>query len=485
MGLEQRQIQSQKLILTPQLRQYLRLLQQPLLELKQAVEQELAENPVLEEISLSGQDEVSLSDLTKEDAPAAEPLRELDFQNKLAAMDRIDEEFKETPYSGYDASEDDEDSLKKKNYQESIIQKSTTLTDYLIWQLHFLDLSEEDNRIAEEIVGNIDEDGYLKVTVEELAQAARQGLPDQAAAIEKVLALIQTLDPPGVGARDLREALLIQISKSEKASSLARKIVEEHFALLEKKHFQEIARKLGVSEDSIKSAFHEIARLEPKPGRIFYSNEPITVVPDASVFPDEDNPGRYKIEIHQESVPRLKISASYRAMLKDKKVDAQTRAFLKSKIDSALWLIQAVAQRKSTLRSITEEIVKAQYEFFDKGFSHLNPLRLKDISERIGIHESTVSRAIAGKYLETPQGTIPYRSFFSNKMETDDGSLESQKSVAERIRQLITDEDKKKPLSDEKIVKILSSEGIKIARRTVAKYRDLLKILPTHLRKER
>ena len=481
MGLEQRQIQSQKLILTPQLRQYLRLLQQPLLELKQAVEQELAENPVLEEISLSGPDEVSLSDISKDEAPAAEPLRELDFQNKLAALDRIDEEFKETPYSGYDASEDDEDSLKKRNYQESIIQKATTLTDYLMWQLHFLDLNEEDTRIAEEIVGNIDEDGYLKVTVEEISKSLGQPAPS----IEKVLALIQTLDPPGVGARDLREALLIQISKSEKISSLARKIVEEHFNLLEKKHLQDIARKLGVSEDSVKIAFHEIARLEPKPGRIFYSNEPITVVPDASVFPDEDNPGHYKIEIHQESVPRLKVSPSYRAMLKDKKVDAQTRAFLKSKIDSAMWLIQAVAQRKSTLRSITEEIVKAQYEFFDRGFSHLKPLRLKDISERIGIHESTVSRAIAGKYLETPQGTIPYRSFFSNKMETDDGSLESQKSVAERIRQLITDEDKKKPLSDEKLVKILSSEGIKIARRTVAKYRDLLKILPTHLRKER
>ena len=481
MGLEQRQIQSQKLILTPQLRQYLRLLQQPLLELKQAVEQELAENPVLEEISLSGPDEVSLSDISKDEAPAAEPLRELDFQNKLAALDRIDEEFKETPYSGYDASEDDEDSLKKRNYQESIIQKTTTLTDYLMWQLHFLDLNEEDTRIAEEIVGNIDEDGYLKVTVEEVSKSLGQPAPS----IEKVLALIQTLDPPGVGARDLREALLIQISKSEKISSLARKIVEEHFNLLEKKHLQDIARKLGVSEDSVKIAFHEIARLEPKPGRIFYSNEPITVVPDASVFPDEDNPGHYKIEIHQESVPRLKVSPSYRAMLKDKKVDAQTRAFLKSKIDSAMWLIQAVAQRKSTLRSITEEIVKAQYEFFDKGFSQLKPLRLKDISERIGIHESTVSRAIAGKYLETPQGTIPYRSFFSNKMETDDGSLESQKSVAERIRQLIADEDRKKPLSDEKLVKILSSEGIKIARRTVAKYRDLLKILPTHLRKER
>ncbi len=481
MGLEQRQIQSQKLILTPQLRQYLKLLQQPLLELRQAVEQELAENPVLEEASLS-EPEVSLSEITKDEGPAPEPVRELDFQNKLAALDRIDEQFKESIYSDYGSSQDeDEESTKKRNYQESIISKSTTLTDYLLWQLHFLDLSQEETRMAEELIGNIDEDGYLKVTVEELSQSL--GAP--ADTIEKVLKLIQTMDPPGVGARDLREALLIQISKSDKASALARKIIEEYFILLEKKHFQEIARKLGVNEDAVRKCFHEVARLEPKPGRIFYSNEPVTVVPDASVFPDEDNPGQYKIEIHQESVPHLKINPSYRAMLKDKKIDPQTRAFLKGKVDSALWLIQAIAQRKSTLRSITEEIVKAQFDFFEKGFSQLKPLRLRDIAEKISIHESTVSRAMAGKYIETPQGTIPYRSFFSNKMETDDGTLESQKSVTERIKQLIAEESKKKPLSDEKIVKILTSEGIKIARRTVAKYREVLKILPTHLRKER
>lgn len=482
MGLEQRQIQSQKLILTPQLRQYLKLLQQPLLELRQAVEQELAENPVLEEVPLSESGEVPLSEITKDELPAPDPVRELDFQNKLAAMDRLDEQFKESIYSDYGSSGDDgEESAKKKNYQESIISKSPTLTDYLLWQLHFLDLDQDETRIAEELIGNIDEDGYLKVTLEELA--ASLAVPIDR--IEKVLKLIQTMDPPGVGARDLREALLIQLSKSEKAGPFARKIIEEHFTLLEKKHFHEIARKLGVSEDLVQKAFLEIARLEPKPGRIFYSNETIAVVPDASVVPDDDNPGQYKIEIHQESVPRLKINASYRAMLKDKKIDSQTRAFLKGKIDSALWLIQAIAQRKSTLRSITEEIVKAQFDFFEKGFSHLKPLRLRDIAEKISIHESTVSRAMAGKYISTPQGTIPYRSFFSNKMETDDGTLESQKSVTERIKQLIAEENKKKPLSDEKILKILTSEGIKIARRTVAKYRELLKILPTHLRKER
>lgn len=482
MGLEQRQIQSQKLILTPQLRQYLKLLQQPLLELRQAVEQELAENPVLEEDTLPAQEEASLSELGKDDGLPSEPVRELDFQNKIAELDRIDEDFKENPYSGYESSGDEnEETVKKKNYQESIISKETTLTDYLVWQLHFLDLNPEETRIAEEIIGNIDEDGYLKVTVEEL----KESLGESQAAVEKVLKLIQTFDPPGVGAKDLREALLIQISKSEKGNTLARKIIEEHFLLLEKKHFLEIAKKLGVSEDSVKKAFLEISHLEPKPGRIFYSNEPITVIPDASVFPDDDNPGQYRIEIHQESVPSLRISPSYRAMLKDKKIDVQTRAFLKAKIDSALWLIQAVAQRKSTLRAITEEIVKAQYDFFEKGFSHLKPLRLKDIAEKVSLHESTVSRAMSGKYIATPQGTIPFRSFFSNRMETDDGSLESQKSVTERIKQLIAEENKKKPLSDEKLVKILASEGIKIARRTVAKYRELLRILPTHLRKER
>lgn len=488
MSFEQRQIQSQrltqKLILSPQLRQYLKLLQLPILELKQAIEQELAENPVLEELPSSSDTDVPLSTISSEEPAATEvePARELDFQNKLEQLDRINDDFKENLSRDTLSSEDDvQDSIKRKDYQDSVITKSPTLSDYLLWQLNFLDLDETERRIGQELIGNIDEDGFLKVDLQELSQSLGTGLET----VEKVLKAIQTLDPPGVGARDLREALLIQLTKLDLQTSSAMKIVEDHFHLLEKKHLTEIAKKLAVSEETVKRAFEEITRLEPKPGRMFYAREPNTMIPDATVSVDEENPGEYKIEIHQESIPRLRISPSYRRMLKQKNLDAQTKAFLKNKTSSALALIQAIGQRKNTLRAITEELVKAQRSFFETGFSQLRPLRLKDIAVKVGIHESTVSRAVSGKYIVTPQGTIPYRSFFSSRMETENGSPESQKSLMERIKQLVSGEDSTKPLSDEKIVKILTADGVKIARRTVAKYRDLLKILPTYLRKQR
>jgi RNA polymerase sigma-54 factor len=485
MGLEQRLIQSQKLILSPQLRQYLKLLQLPILELRQAVETELEENPVLEEVPMSAKNEVSLSDVSSEDPPASKEQREeeLVFQDKIAELDRIDEEYRDTIYhEGAEPSEDEiKDSAERKNYQESIVTRATTLADYLLWQLSYLTLDESGTRIAEEIIGNVDGDGYLRAEVAEIAQE----LAVEPEAVEKVLKEVQTLDPPGVSARTLQEALLIQLAKKDLDSELPKRIVAEAFALLERKHFSEIAKHLGVSESKVTEAFQAIAHLEPKPGRVFYANEPVAIVPDATIAADEQNPDAYKIEIHQESIPHLKISRKYRDMLKDKKIDQKTRAFLRNKLNSALWLMQAIGQRKTTLRMITEELVIAQKEFFERGFSHLKPLRLKDIAEKIKIHESTVSRAIALKYVSTPQGTIPYRSFFSSKLETEGGGEESQKSIMEKIRALVTAEDKKKPLSDAKIVKLLQAEGVKIARRTVTKYRELLKILPTHLRKVR
>ncbi len=484
MALEQRLIQTQKLILSPQLRQYLRLLQLPLLELKQAIEQELAENPVLEEALPASSNEVPLSAISKEEPSRVDEERtqELNFQNKLNELNRIDQEFKETFYSDIEQSDDEtKESIKKKNYQESIISKSPTLADYLLWQMGLLDFDAKETQIAQELIGNVDEDGYLQIDLGEVSQ----NLQVPMATVEKVLKELQTLDPPGVCARNLSEALLIQLEKINPDAELAKKILQDCFTLLEKKHFSEIAKRLNVREEGVREAFNQISQLEPKPGRMFYSNAPVTMVPDATIYEDDENPGNYKTEIHQESVPRLKISPSYRRMLKDKKLDRDTKIFLKNKMNSAMWLMQAIGQRKNTLRAITEEIVKSQNEFFERGFAYLKPLRLKDIAEKVGLHESTVSRAIAGKYVVTQQGTIPYRSFFSNKMETEDGPPESQKSITEQVKKIIEREDKKKPLSDEKILVLLKAEGIKIARRTVAKYREMLKILPTHLRKER
>lgn len=483
MGLEQRLEQSQKLILSPQLRQYLKLLQLPILDLKQTVDQELAENPALEEETSLSVNEVPLSEIMGEEPAAAseEPARELEFDKKIEELDRIDDEFQGTGFIESRASDDGiEDASRKKDYQESLISTRTTLNDYLLFQLKLLNLSEKEEEIAEDLVGNVNEDGYLAIDILELAQK----LGTSAEAVGKVLKELQALDPPGVCARSLQECLLIQLSRFDHAGSLAAKIIQDHFPLLEKKCFAEIAKKMGVSKEDVREARHQIACLEPKPGRIFYAATPISVIPDATVSPDENSPDGYRIEIHDESLPRLRISPSYRKMLRDKNLDARTRHFLRDKINSALWLIQGLAQRKSTLRLITEELVSAQKVFFEKGYAYLRPLRMKDIAQKVRIHESTVSRAIAGKYVATPQGTVPYRSFFSARMETENGGEESQKSIRERIKSLIESEDKARPLNDTTIQKLLQAEGIKIARRTVAKYRELQKILPAHLRHE-
>ena len=482
MAFEQRlsQIQTQKLILSPQIKQYIKLLQLPLLELQNTVEQELAENPALEEELSSSSTEQKTEDAPSTDAKT----EELDFQKTFEKLDQLDEDLKTTLYSNYNTKlESIEDLEKKHAYRESIINQAPTLSDYLLWQLSFVTLNDECKQIATHIIGNIDYNGYLKITIDELAQQLTIA-PDE---INTVLKIIQSLDPAGIGARNLQECLLIQLSQRKDGSTVAyaQSIVKDHFALLEKKDIPQLAKALSLSEEKVKKSYNVITSLEPKPGRIFYHDETITIIPDASVYLSDTADDGYIIEIHDERIPHLRINKKYKQMIKDKKIDAKTKEYLKSKINAAFWFIKALDQRKSTLREITEQIVKAQADFFERGFAFLRPLRLKDIAAKIGIHESTVSRATSGKYISTTQGTIAYKMFFSNKMETEDGSFESQKSIMEKIKFLIGNEDPKKPYSDAKLVTLLKARGIKIARRTVAKYREMLKILPSHMRRHK
>ncbi|HXV28027.1 MAG TPA: RNA polymerase sigma-54 factor, partial [bacterium] len=275
------------------------------------------------------------------------------------------------------------------------------------------------------------------------------------------------------------------LKKKGPEASLAAEIVAHHLPLLEKRAWQDLAKILAVDIQQIRNAADLIIHLEPKPGRTFYSEEPIAVTPDATVTFSRDENEKFKIEIHDEAIRELRINPYYRRLLRDKQSDSKTRAFIREKIQSGINFLRALSLRKSTLREITEELVRVQSRFFEKGFSQLVPLRLKDVANRLGIHESTVSRALQGKYISTPQGTIPYKSFFSSKMETTHGEAESQKSILEKVRALIGKENPAHPLSDQEIVKILRDEGLVIARRTVAKYRDLLKILPSHLRRRK
>ena len=266
---------------------------------------------------------------------------------------------------------------------------------------------------------------------------------------------------------------------------MAQRIVQNYFDPFKRKQFDQIAKGLGTNVNKINAAYEQISKLEPKPGRIFSSEEPQFVIPDAKISFDSDSEEKLIVEIRQDRIPALRINPTYLRIVRQKDTDQKTKTFLRGKIQSGLELLRAIAQRKSTLQLITEEIVRVQSLFFTKGFAYLKPLRLKDVAQTVGIHESTVSRAIQGKYMDTPQGTIPYKSFFSSKIETEEGTSESQKSTLERVKMLIANENKKKPLSDSKLVSLLGHEGIKLARRTVAKYRDILKILPAHLRKQR
>ncbi len=470
------QTQSQKISLSPQMRVYLHLLHLPIMDLRQAVEDALEENPMLEEV---------VRPVEPEDAETQAP----------SAPKGTDDETGETLPDDWAAKDPLtftnapcdlsrrklEDTRKIKDFQETLITRPESLFDYLEWQVHFLELDAPQKKIAAEIIGNIDPEGYLKATLEEIADVSHT----EASAVEEVLRKIQSLDPPGIGARDLREALLIQLERKGPQAILAREIVRDHMELLAKRNWKMLAKIFSASEPAILKAADLIARLDPSPGRSFYVEESIAITPDATVSIKGGTKDGLEIEIHNDFIPKLRINAEYRRMMREKGLDSKTKEFLKVRLASGMDFLKAIELRGSTLRAITDEIVRAQPLFFTRGFSHIRPLRLKDIAERVNLHESTISRAIHGKFLKTPQGTIPYKSFFSQKVGTANDEDESQKSILERIRSLVEKENPRKPLSDLAIVKNLKGEGITLARRTVAKYRKILKILPTHLRRQR
>ncbi len=476
------QHQSQKFVLSPQIRQYLKLLQLPAAELEQAIELELVENPLLEEkVSEPVPDDpAALEDSVPEERKS--DTAELEMGDSFEHLSELDENFQESFEYPDMARPNVADTQKRRNFQETTITKRDNLAEYLLWQIGFLDLAPEESRIVQDIVGNVDEDGYLKASLDEIAAA---GLHDTAL-VKETLQKIQGLDPPGVAAANLQETLLLQLSRKNDADrGLASEMVRSHLDLVKKRDWLHLAKLMNEDLEKVKRAAELITNLEPRPGRIFYADETIAVSPDVLVSFSEEEDGKLHIEIPEETLPSLRINPYYRRLIKGRLTDEQTKIFLRERLTAAMNFIKALSLRKSTLREITEEIVKAQPEFFEKGFSHLRPLRLKDISSKLGIHESTVSRALQNKYIATPQGTIPFKSFFSTKLESLGEEDESQKSVMEKMRKMVAEENVRHPLSDQAIEKCLRGDGIQIARRTIAKYRELLKILPSHLRRKK
>ena len=468
--------QSQRLVMTPLLQQAIQLLQLSTIELQELLQRELTENPLLEEAS----DEA--------EPPAAGP-----EPSHLAGQEGAEGEATAPVLDGNPAADlpfdlaqflfdhaPDETTLVQQEEREepsfeNFVKTPVTLADHLHQQLQLAAQGPEALLIGEAIIGNLDDDGYLRATVEEIAEATG-ATPGR---VEEVLGLVQTLDPPGVGARDLRECLLIQLRAQPEPDPLALDIVEQHFADLERCRYPEIARALKMDLERVMEAVDEIARLEPKPGRSFSAADTRYIVPDVSVVKSGDG---YAIILNDEGLPRLRINAYYRSVLLHGAGD-EARAYIESKLRSALWLIKSIHQRQRTLYRVTESIVRFQREFLDRGVAHMRPLTLRDVAEDIGMHESTVSRVTTNKYVETPQGLFELKHFFHSGISTGRGEVVSSLSVKQLIAELIAREDPARALSDQEITRALRERGLTIARRTVAKYREELGMLPSHQRR--
>jgi len=474
---------SQQLVMTPQLRQAIKILQVSRTELETLIENELEENPVLEE----GQAEKGTLELDPAEPAVdgvmgeAEPLPEAPkVEENAKDLKEIDwgeyletygNEFQGSSYADNSPGDDD-----RRPSLENVLTKSQDLLGHLEWQLRLSSLDREEERLAALIIGNTNDDGYLGASVEELAELAEV----EPAAVEAVLAKVQEFDPPGVCARDLRECLLIQLRQLGAGDSLAARIVRDHLESLESRRFERLARDLGTSIEQVIEAAKAVASLEPKPGRNFGEGEARYVTPD--VFITKVG-GEYVINLNDDGMPYLRVSHYYKRML-GADSSGEAKGYIQEKMRAASWLIKSIQQRQRTIYLVTQSIVKFQRDFFERGIPGLRPLVLKDVANDIGMHESTVSRATSNKYVHTPQGTFELKFFFTSSLRAGGGEDVSSESVKQRIREMIEAEDARHPYSDQYIAALLAKENVDIARRTVAKYREMMGILPSSKRKQ-
>jgi RNA polymerase sigma-54 factor len=479
---------SQKLIMTPQLQQAIKLLQLSRLELVQSVAQELTENPVLEELSLESGEEAAEGDgEAGTEAPAVETAPEPPAQEEITQELKNDlelgpqwDEYLNEMGDGRDYGYAEADDKELPSYDQTLT-RLPSLSDHLQWQLH---LSTSDTAVVaggEFIIGNLDDDGYLRATLEELVQQSGLSHAD----MERALALVQTFDPLGIGARSLQECLLIQIRHLDLTGTLVERIVQDHLSDLEKRKYPQIAKALSVTPQEVMEASHVIIHeLEPKPGRPFVASDTNYVTPDVYVIKVED---RYVIQLNDDGLPRVRINPYYRKLLSHKdSVDKVTKEYIEERLRSAQWLIKGMEQRSKTIYKVAESIVNFQRHFLDQGISLLKPMVLKDVAEDIGMHESTISRVTTNKYMHTPQGIFPMKFFFTTGFSISAGGpgVEvSSLTVKDVIQKMIKEEDPAAPLKDQQIVDSLKAKGIEIARRTVAKYREELRIPPTSVRR--
>jgi len=460
-------------VLSPQLQQSLLILQTPLLELRNLVQQEMETNPVLEELP---------EDSSTDERSDAEASADENFRDEFEKLVSLDEEWRDymtqSANSTFDGRRVSKEADEKRQFLFDSIPVQETLQQNLIGQLNQTVLSAGDRKAAELIIGNIDDDGFLQSTTEEMA--LNSGIPQDD--FETGLELIQTFYPAGVGARDLRECLLIQLRRQRKEHILEYRIVSEHMDDLGRHRFLEIARRMAISVEDVQKAADNIARLNPRPGQVFAAAPQNYVLPDVIV---EKVDGEYQISFNNEQIPHLRISNLYKDIIASgDSQSSDVKDYIRDKIRSGKFLIRSIHQRQQTIMNIAQQIVSRQHDFLEHGPSHLKPMTMAEVAETVGVHETTVSRAVSGKYMATPQGVFEMKYFFTGGYQTATGESLSNTSVKQAVLDLVKHESGSAPLSDHEIVEILSERGIPIARRTVAKYRSELNILPSHMRRK-
>ena len=482
-GLQQRQ--SQSLVLAPQLRQSLKILQVAALDLRTVIQAELQSNPTIEELPMEG---ISLEEPSKDTQVDGESAQldtlgerdsskndEMDFSKEFQILEKFDDDWRDTP-GITSKTHTAEDAEKRQHFFDSLVSK-TSLQDHLMQQADVSNLSEDVRLAMSHLIGSLNEQGLL---TQKLADIVLQtGLP--LSAVQEASKLLKTFDPLGIGCSSLAECLIAQLAAKGRAESLPGRILRDHFELLTRRRIPEIARKCGIAQDDVQEAIEEIGRLDPAPGRQFAEDNNRVVVADVTV---ENDDGEWKIHLNSDYIPKLRISNTYREMIARGKLNKQEGDYLRERIRAGKFLIDSIEQRQRTIERITREILKNQNDFFEKGVAHLKPLTMTVIADIVGVHETTVSRAIANKYIKTPHGVFDFKYFFTPGYQADSGASVSNTSVKEMIADLINIEDKSSPLSDQELVAKLLGKGIKIARRTVAKYREELGVLPSNLRRD-
>ncbi len=465
---------TQQLIMTPQLQMAIKLLQLSRLELMETIRQELEENPALEETMETTAEEAAEAPsdtVTSEPSPSKEVAVEEKIREDIDWNNYIDE-YNTPSRVSFEAEGRDTPSF------ETFTAAKQSLSDHLLWQLMMTSPDPETEQIGTLIVGNLDRDGYLDISIEELCNLSGCA-PEK---VEEVLSQMQTFDPVGVCARDLKECLLIQARYFDLDHTLITQIIENHLHHLENKNYKAIARAQKTSLDDIVAAVNIIKGLEPKPARQFSDEDPLYIIPDIYVYKFEDD---FVITLNDDGMPKLRVNSLYkRAVNRDGDISDSAKEYLQDKLRSATWLIRSIHQRQKTIYRVMESIVRFQRDFFDKGIAYLKPMVLRDVAQDIGMHESTISRVTTNKYAYTPQGLYELKYFFNSSISRIHGEAIASASVQEKIRQIIESEDPRKPYSDSKISDLLKEANIDIARRTVAKYREMMKVLPSSKRKQ-